>query len=307
MQPSAMDGPQSRSADITELLGTSTLIGRSSVELGWDGLAIERRIIQPGEKSELPIHQHFLLLWDNHVAVGESERKPGTFAPYKKLPNTITTCPPGVRPATRSATDHRVVVCAISQPFLDGVEAELDARSIGTLHQLYGTDDPVLRDLMLLLVKEAEAGGPSGRVYSESLSTALAARLLLSARALPALAGTRTSPLPRRVLRRVLERIEADLDTDLTLSALAAECGYSRTHFSRMFTAATGQTPHRYVLERRLQRAESLLARRSLSLLEIAFACGFSSHAHFSTAFRSRYGVSPSAYRRNLENAQPPG
>jgi len=300
-----MDGPQSRSADITELLGASTLTGRSSVELGWDGLAIERRIIQPGEKSELPIDQHFLLLWDNHVAVGESERRPGTFAPYKKLPNSITTCPPGVRTATRSATEHRVVVCAISQRFLDGIEAELDARPTGTLHQLYGTDDPVLRDLMLLLVKEAEAGGPSGRVYAESLSTALAARLLFSARALPAPGGTRTAPLPRRVLRRVLDRIEADLDTDLSLSALAAGCGYSRAHFSRMFTAATGHTPHRYVLERRLQKAESLLARRSLSLLEIAFACGFSSHAHFSTAFRSRYGLSPSAYRRTLQNARP--
>src|SRR5215469_15805991 len=102
MQSAAMDRPQSRSAAITELLGPSTLTGRSSVELGWDGLAIERRIIQPGEKTELPIGQHFLLLWDNHVAVGESERRPGTFAPYKKLPNTITTCPPGVRPATRS-------------------------------------------------------------------------------------------------------------------------------------------------------------------------------------------------------------
>ena len=303
-----MDGPPSRSAEITELLGASTLTARSSVELGWEGLAIERRVIQPGEKSELPIHQHFLLLWDNHVAVGESERRPGTFVPYRKRPNTITTCPPGVRPATRSATEHPVVVCAISQRFLDGVEAELDSRPTGTLHQLYGTDDAVLRDLMLLLVKEAEAGGPTGRVYVESLSTALAARLLFSARALPPPGGTTTSPLPRRILRRVLERIEAELDTDLTLSALAAECGYSRAHFSRMFAAATGQTPHRYVLEQRLARAESLLPRRSLSLLEIAFACGFSSHAHFSTAFRSRYGVSPSAYRLTLQNENaPPG
>jgi len=298
-----MESPQSQSADITKMLGTSTLAGRSSVELGWDGLAIERRVIQPGEKSELPVHQHFLLLWDTHVAVGESERRAGTFVPYRKLPNTITTCPPGVRPATRSATEHRVVVCAISQPFLDGVEAELESRPIGTLHQLYGTDDPVLRDLMLLLVKEAEAGGPGGRVYADSLSTALAARLLFSARALPPPGGTTTSPLPRRILRRVLERIEAELDTDLTLSVLAAECGYSRAHFSRLFTAATGQTPHRYVLERRLERAKSLLERRTLSLLEIAFACGFSSHAHFSTAFRSRYGLSPSACRRNPQNA----
>jgi AraC family transcriptional regulator len=94
--------------------------------------------------------------------------------------------------------------------------------------------------------------------------------------------------------------MEADLDSDLTLSLLAAESGYSRTHFYRMFRAAMGQTPHRYLLELRLKRAESLLAGRSMSLIDIAFACGFSSQAYFSTAFRSRYGLSPSAYRRNL-------
>jgi AraC family transcriptional regulator len=94
--------------------------------------------------------------------------------------------------------------------------------------------------------------------------------------------------------------METELDSDMTLTLLAAESGYSRTHFYRMFMAATGQTPHRYLLELRLKKAESLLADPSLSLIDIAFACGFSSHAHFSTAFRSRFGFSPSAFRRNL-------
>jgi AraC family transcriptional regulator len=297
-----MESPQDRSSEISELLGASTLTSPSSVRLGWDGVAVERRTIHPDEKPEQSIHQHFLLLWDTHVAVGESERKPGTFVPYRKLPNTITTCPPGVRPATRSATEHTVVVCAMSRQFVDGVETELDQRPSGTLHQLYGTDDVVLRDLILLLAREATAGGPSGRVYAESLSTALATRLLFSARELRPSGGARSSPLPRRTLRRVLERIEAELDTELTLKLLAAESGYSRAHFSRMFTAATGQAPHRYLLERRLKRAESLLERGSLSLSEIAFTCGFSSHAHFSAAFRSRYGLTPSAYRATVRS-----
>jgi AraC-like DNA-binding protein len=90
----------------------------------------------------------------------------------------------------------------------------------------------------------------------------------------------------------------AGLRPDLKL--LAAESGYSRTHFYRMFKAAMGQTPHRYLRELRLKRAQSLLAGRSFSLMDIALACGFSSHAHFSTAFHSRYGLSPSAYRGNL-------
>jgi AraC family transcriptional regulator len=261
-------------------------------------VAVERHIIGRGEKPELSINQHFLILWETHIAVGESERSPGKFVPYKKLPHTITTCPPGIRPAIRSTTEHEVLVCAISRRFLDDIEAELDKRPSGPLRQLYGADEPVLRDLMVLLAKEAEAGGPGGKVYAESLSTALATRLLFAARSLRQPRDNTSSPLPRRILRSVFDRMEAEFDCDLTLTQLAAESGYSRTHFLRMFRGATGQSPHRYLLELRLKKAASMLASRSLSLMDIALACGFSSHAHFSTAFRCRFGLSPSAFRR---------
>jgi len=293
-----LDSVQHRSTEIDGLLGQSTLTGPSSIPLGWHGLAVERRAIQPSEKSELPIDYHFLLLWSAE-AEGETERKPGTFAPYRKPPNTITACPPGIRPATRSAMVQDVVACVISPEFLHGVEAELDRRPTGPIQELYGTDDTALRDLMLLLTREVEAGGISGRVYSESLSTALAARLLFVSRSFQQPSDVKHSSLPRRILRRVIDRMEAGLDADLTLTALATESGYSRTHFTRMFKAATGQTPHRYLLELRLGRARSMLMDRTLPLTDIALACGFSSHAHLSTAFRSRFGVAPSAYRRD--------
>jgi AraC-like DNA-binding protein len=63
--------------------------------------------------------------------------------------------------------------------------------------------------------------------------------------------------------------MEAEFDSDLTLTQLAAESGYSRTHFLRMFRGATGQSPHRYLLELRLKKAASMLARRSLFLMDI--------------------------------------
>jgi AraC family transcriptional regulator len=293
-----LDSVHHRSTEIDGLLGQSTLTGLSSIPLGWHGLAVERRAIQPTENPELSINYHFLLLWAAQ-AEGEIERKPGTFAPYRKLPNTITACPPGFRPAARSAMVHDVVACVISPGFLHEVEAELDWRPTGPIHELYGTDDQALRDLMLLLAREAEAGGVSGRVYAESLSTALATRLLFVGRSLQPPSSMKLSPLPRRILRRVIDRMEAGLDADLTLAELATESGYSRTHFMRMFKAATGQTPHRYLLELRLRKAQSMLTDRALPLTDIALACGFSSHAHLSTAFRSRFGMAPSAYRRD--------
>jgi AraC family transcriptional regulator len=297
---------QEQSAEIRAVLVESTLAGPSSVPLGWHGIAVERRIIPLGEIPELPIHQHFLLLWDSNAARGERQHRPGQFVPYWKLPNTISTLPPGVRSAYRHATENKVVVCAMPQQFLDGVEEELDHRPSGTIHGLYGTDDPTLRDLILLLAKEADAGGPTGKVYAESLSTALATRLLFAGRSLQQPGEAAMSPLPRRILRRVLDRMEAQFDSDLTLTLLAGESGYSRTHFLRMFRRATGQSPHRYLLDLRLRKAESMLASHSESLVDIALACGFSSHAHFSTAFRSRYGLSPAAYRRRAWNSPGP-
>ena len=95
--------------------------------------------------------------------------------------------------------------------------------------------------------------------------------------------------------------MRAGLSENIDLAILAAESGYSRSHFLRMFRAATGQSPHRYLLELRLAEAQALIASGSMPLIDIAFACGFSSHAHLTTAFRSRFGVTPSTYRRDLE------
>ena len=296
----SVDLAKHESAEISTLLSQSILRGRSSVELGWENFAIERRTSLPGEKPEVTSQHHFLILWDVNVAEGEIAYRGGRFATYKKYPNTITTCLPGTCPAARRRSKHEVIVGALNPQFLHGIEDELDQRPSETFQGLYGTDDPALRNLLLLLVKESEAGGPSGRLFAESLIVALATRLLYAAR-LPKLpANVRVSSLPPRLLRRVLERMQADLSADINLATLAATSGYSRAHFLRTFRAATGQTPHRYLLDLRLDRARELIANKSMPLIDIAADCGFSSHAHLTTAFRSRFGVAPSAYRRGL-------
>jgi AraC family transcriptional regulator len=112
-------------------------------------------------------------------------------------------------------------------------------------------------------------------------------------------ASPTASPLPRHLLQRVLERMH-DLVADLDLQTLAAESGCSRSHFLRMFEAATGRTPHRYVQQLRLERAQELIRKGSTPLIDIAALCGFASHAHMSRVFRQLLGVTPSQYRRNL-------
>jgi AraC family transcriptional regulator len=106
--------------------------------------------------------------------------------------------------------------------------------------------------------------------------------------------------LSKHRLQRALERIHTHFHTNLKLAELAAEAGYSRAHFIRLFRATVGRTPHRYLLDYRLEKARALLEQGSLPVTRIAAACGFVSHAHFSSAFRARFAVAPSDYRREL-------
>ena len=98
-------------------------------------------------------------------------------------------------------------------------------------------------------------------------------------------------------LRNVLAYMDAHLAEALTLDQLAAEAGLSVYHFARMFKQSTGQAPHQYLMQRRLQHAMTLIHQGALSLTEIALCCGFSSASHFSNRFRAQFGCSPSQHR----------
>jgi AraC family transcriptional regulator len=101
---------------------------------------------------------------------------------------------------------------------------------------------------------------------------------------------------PRR-LKLIDDLIEARLDTKLTVQELAGALRLSAGFFCRAFRAAVGKAPHDYIIDRRISRARALLQTTALDLKAIAHASGFASHAHMSSTFRTRLGVTPSAFR----------
>jgi AraC family transcriptional regulator len=108
----------------------------------------------------------------------------------------------------------------------------------------------------------------------------------------------RVTPLTHGVIRRIEEYLEANMGSDVPLHALAALAHLSVDHFVRAFRGATGETPHRFVLERRLDRAAAML-KGPATIAHIAHACGFRSPAHFSVRFHARFGLTPSQYRHS--------
>jgi AraC-like DNA-binding protein len=103
--------------------------------------------------------------------------------------------------------------------------------------------------------------------------------------------------LASHALRSILTHIDSHLDTPLNLDDLAAQARLSVSHFSRCFLKSVGVTPHSYVVRRRLQRAQQLLAHSEMNLLDVALAAGFSDQSHFCRRFRAFVGVTPRAFR----------
>ncbi len=99
-------------------------------------------------------------------------------------------------------------------------------------------------------------------------------------------------------LHNALDYLEKNLSDELTLSELAARSNMSISHFTREFSAVFGQTPHRYILERRLDIVLRRLTETRTAITELAMELGFHDASHLSRAFTKRFGTSPSAFRR---------
>ncbi|MBA3941587.1 MAG: hypothetical protein C0520_10290 [Sphingopyxis sp.] len=127
---------------------------------------------------------------------------------------------------------------------------------------------------------------------------------------LATLAETLATGTPRRISPTMGERIDNlmlfiqdQMEGPLTVEELAAEAGMSVNSLIAHFARSTGRTPAQYVLHQRLRRAGWFLIHRPLSVAEIAFATGFSSHAHLCVAFRRKLGMSPGEWRRRHASA----
>ncbi|MFS2217729.1 helix-turn-helix domain-containing protein [Telluria sp. Tellsp104] len=154
--------------------------------------------------------------------------------------------------------------------------------------------DPQIERIGWMMQAEDHDAHPGGRLFADCLASALAVRLVAlqsPSRIAPARA------LPAWRLRHVIDYIDAHLDQDLTLAELAAVAGFSPSHFKALFRQATGTPVHRFVLERRVERARLHLLEGRLSVTEVALETGFAHPSHMARWMRRLLGLSPSQVR----------
>jgi AraC-like DNA-binding protein len=109
---------------------------------------------------------------------------------------------------------------------------------------------------------------------------------------------------PVRHLVRAKDLIDARYREPLDVPALARAAHLSPAHFSREFRRAFGETPHQYLLTRRLERAAELLRNTDRNVVDICFSVGLSSVGSFTTSFGRTFGLSPTAYRAERPPAE---
>lgn len=100
-------------------------------------------------------------------------------------------------------------------------------------------------------------------------------------------------------MRRINDYIDAHLGENIGLPELAGIAGLSLFHFARQFKNTTGLSPHHYLVGKRIERAQELLANSDLSLAEIAFATGFADQSHLTRHFHQIVGTTPGQFRRS--------
>jgi len=104
----------------------------------------------------------------------------------------------------------------------------------------------------------------------------------------------------RSKFQRVTTFIEEHLTADIDVAELARLVGYGPDHLARLFKRSFEMPLHQYVLQRRVDRAKTLLRDRSLAIGDVARSCGFASQSHFSSVFKDKVGVTPRAFRRGM-------
>ena len=149
---------------------------------------------------------------------------------------------------------------------------------------------------------ERIAGFPSGRLFLDSVEQALAVALVNDYAVRHHSLQTHRGGLGSARLRRIKEFIDAKIEDDLTLCEMAQAVELSTAYFSRMFRKSTGETPHQFLLRRRLERAKKMLRSADERVLDVAVACGFKSQQHFAQVFRHVCRVTPTEYRREFLN-----
>lgn len=287
-------------ANQTKTCGSQPLL--SSQPQGWENILVEEFHHPPGEGTLLYPTDHLLCfsLSPHPVRLFHIHGDKSYEGLYGK--GDFSIAPAATSSFGRWEQDDRFLQIRMDAQFIAQVATEVLALDSDRLEVIptFHTQNRHLESIALMLHAELKANSSSNKLYIESLTHVLAVQVIQQFTTTSSHLPLYTGGLPQRQLSKVLDYINTNLGQDIKLADLAGLLGMSPFHFSHLFKQSIGMAPYQYLLQQRIERAKQLLRQTNHSIMDIAFACGFSSHSHLSKQFRQTTGTTPKSYRTQV-------
>jgi AraC-like DNA-binding protein len=274
----------------------------------WSATAVWPRVILGATRKEpsgshllQPAPRHHLMLFRANVTVGVINEGETLERTLHLADGDVV-----VRPQGLPSQQHRWS-SPEREPF-ELVHVVLDPAHCGpppsyrlALDTIYKIPDPLIGRLIDALHDAAKRKWSGDDRFVDSATELLCLRFQDCLA--DAIAAIGSGSLAAEALREVCEHVEDHLHDAHRIATLAEIAGLSPSHFVREFKAATGLTPARYVLKRRVVRAEALLRSSAMSIVEISRETGFRSQSQFTTTFHKLAGMTPAQFRKTTRAA----
>lgn len=160
--------------------------------------------------------------------------------------------------------------------------------------------DPFLEQLAFVLGTELESNAANNRLYLESLQTVLVTHLLRNHCSVSITTPSLSGKLSKGKLKLVIDYIQDHLNLNISLIELSELVQLSPHHFRKLFQQSMGISPHKYLLQCRIEKAKQLLADEQLTIAEVGQIVGFFDQSHFTNTFRRYTNYTPRQYRLRI-------
>jgi AraC family transcriptional regulator len=265
--------------DFREQHGSRKLFPRppllSSHRAGWQGVHLEYHHQQAQEVPEHCLTLHHVSIKLNAPALNERWLD-GQFQREWQQPGYVGLIPAGL--SHRSASRYRgeVLIIGLTTAQLASAAAGwLDLDQVWLRPCFTLQSDPLILQLGLALKAELETNCCGGALFVDSIANVLSIHLLQHYSTRQVTFTKANGKLSVQQLHQVLDYIQCHLAHQIHLADLAQVTGLSQYYFSRLFRQSLGISPYKYLLQQRVEHAKKLLKKQELSILEIAYQCGF--------------------------------
>lgn len=272
-----------------------------SPDEGWDGVSV-RGYRYAASDVEIPPLRDYAVVAYRHGSTSMRRRAGGDWIQESLGPGDVSLM-------TRAVTSHwvwpdeiEVVHVYLTQDELAATCRQMYERDVADveLHDEVRADDPAIHRTAMLIANEAAQGGAGSPLLVDALSVQLSVQILrrhahVLFRETPDRCG-----LTFHQERIVRDYVQEHLGERISLGDLATSVAMSRYHFARRFRQSMGTSPHEFVLDQRVARAQVMLTRTNTPLLDVAVTCGFADQSHMTRVLRTRTGTTPGQMRNGV-------